>query len=93
MNWINKWENQEKRVIFPYSKDFKINFPGFCLVCLVINITGGKVEKSEGDRKVKEEKKYRGIHNKKSYFAKTISDFLHNCSVQCRSDHSGKKNV
>lgn len=53
------WENQEKRVIFQYSKDF--NFPGFCLVCLVIKITGGKVEKGEGDRKVKEEKKHRGI--------------------------------
>lgn len=89
MNWIKEWENQNKRVIFQYRKDFKNKFPGFCLVYLVITIRGGELEKGEGDRKVKEEKKHRGIQGKKGYFAKTISDFLHNCNVQCRSHHSG----
>lgn len=70
MNWINEWENQNKSIIFQYSKDLKINFPGFCLVYLVITIAGGKLEKGEDDRKVKEEKKHRGIHNNKSYFTK-----------------------
>lgn len=56
MSWVKDWENQDKRVIFQYSKDLKINFPGFCSVYLVITITGDKLEKGEGDRKVKKRK-------------------------------------
>lgn len=90
MNWIKEWGKRDKREILQYSKDLKINFADFYLVFLVITSTSGKLEKGESDRKVKEEKKHSGIHDNKSYFAKTFSDFLHNYSVQCRSDHSGK---
>lgn len=89
---IKQWtelKSGKTRIIFQYRKDFKNKFPDFYLVYFVITIRGGELEKGEGDRKVKEEKKHRGIQSKKSYFAKTISDFLHNCSVQRRSDNSG----
>lgn len=50
-----------------------------------------ELDKGESGRKVEEEeKKYRGIPDKNSYFANNMSDFFHNCSVKHRLDQSGR---
>lgn len=64
-----------------------MNFFGFAelnllsIYLLSLQVMSDEPGKGEGGRQVEEEKGYRGISDKNTYFAKTISDFYSTIAV------------